>query len=226
MFDEYENILDADNFLTKQMYYITRFKELLKEIYQNYELLIRDNIKVPKIENKIRDILVDNYLKKNISNCTFKKEEANNLGRVDIFVQETLTDDKPQFIVECKILDDENIDGTEGLNAKYIKNGIQRFLTEHYCLETDFRINAMIGFIVNKLNILNNIGSINRLTDKLLNNLVIVKQEIFLESDNLYKSIYSTYNNKEFIIYHQMMDFSLNLKVNDKKNIQKNRKAN
>ncbi len=212
MFNEYENTLDANNFLTKQMNYITRFKALLKEIYQNYELLIKDKIKVPINENKIRDILVDNYLSKNISNYIFKKEESNNLGRVDIFVQETFTDDKPKFIIECKILDDKKINGTEGLNAKYIKNGIQRFLTEHYFLENDFRISAIIGFVVSKLDILNNIDSINKLTDKLLNNLVVIKQKIFLESDNLYKSIYTTCNNKEFIVYHQMMDFSLNIK--------------
>ncbi|MEA2098500.1 MAG: PD-(D/E)XK nuclease domain-containing protein [Campylobacterota bacterium] len=218
MFNEYENILDANNFLTKQMNYITRFKELLKEIYQNYEILIRDKIKVPRKENEIRDILVDDYLSKNISNYTFEKEENNNLGRVDIFIQDTLTEDKPKFIIECKILDNKNTDGMEGLNAKYIKNGIQRFLTEHYFLENNFKINAMIGFVVSNLSITNNIVSINILTDKLLKNLVVVKQNIISESDNLYKSIYSTCNNKEFSIYHQMMDFSLNIKGNEETN--------
>jgi len=216
MFNDFESSIKANEFLTSKMNYITRFKELLKEIYQNYELLIKDKIKVPKKENIIRDVLVDNYLSKNISNYTFKKEEPNNLGRVDIFVQETLTDDNPNFIIECKVLDCENINGIEGLNAKYIKNGIQRFLTEHYFLENDFKINAMIGFVVSKLDIVVNIDSINRLTKKLLNNLVVVKQSIVLESDNLYKSIYTTYNDKEFTIYHQMMDFSLNICVDGK----------
>jgi len=216
MFNDFESSIKANEFLTSKMNYITRFKELLKEIYQNYELLIKDKIKVPKKENIIRDVLVDNYFSKNISNYTFKKEEPNNLGRVDIFVQETLTDDNPNFIIECKVLDCENINGIEGLNAKYIKNGIQRFLTEHYFLENDFKINAMIGFVVSKLDIVVNIDSINRLTKKLLNNLIVVKQSIVLESDNLYKSIYTTYNDKEFTIYHQMMDFSLNICVDGK----------
>ena len=114
MFDEYITSINASEFLTNRLNYITRFKELLKEIYQNYELIIKDKIKVPKNENKIRDILVDNYLSKNIDNYTFKKEEQNNLGRVDIFIQEDFTENKPEFIIECKILNNKNINGTEG----------------------------------------------------------------------------------------------------------------
>ncbi len=211
MFDEYISSINASEFLTNRLNYITRFKNLLKEIYQNYKLLIRDKIQVPKKENDIRDILVDNYLTKNIHNYTFKKEEANNLGQVDIFIQETLIDKNAEFIIECKVLDNGKKDGVTGKNAEYIKNGIQRFLTEHYFLENEFRINAMIGFIVEKIDIVKNIDSINDLTNKLLNNLVIVNQKIFLEDENIYKSIYTTCNNKEFIIYHQMMDFSDNI---------------
>jgi len=216
MNNEFENELNADIFSTNRMNYITQFITLLKDIYKNYEQLIKDKIKVPNKENKIRDVLVDDYLNKNINDYTFKKEKKNKLGRVDIFIQETFTEDKPMFIIECKILNNKNIDGIEGLNAKYIKNGIQRFLTEHYFLENNFKTNAMIGFVVSNLNITDNIISINKLTAKLFNNLVVVKQKILLESDNLYKSLYATCNNKEFTIYHQMMDFSLNLEISKK----------
>ena len=74
MFNDFESSIKANEFLTSKMNYITRFKELLKEIYQNYELLIKDKIKVPKKENIIRDVLVDNYFSKNISNYTLKKK--------------------------------------------------------------------------------------------------------------------------------------------------------
>ncbi|PCH99540.1 MAG: hypothetical protein COB76_05465 [Alphaproteobacteria bacterium] len=57
------------------------------------------------------------------------------------------------------------------MNAKYIKNGIQRFLTEHYCSYNNFYVNAMIGFITEKINIVENINSINVLSEKLFNNL-------------------------------------------------------
>ena len=215
MFDDYENNLNADSFLTPKMNYMTRFKNLLQQIYENYKILIRDKIKVPKDENKIRDILVDDYLSKNISNYNFKKEKKNNLGRVDIFVQDTFTYDKPEFIIECKILDNTNLNGGEGLNAKYIKNGIYRFVSEHYFLDNDFKINAMIGFVVEKLDIFQNIESINILTNKIFNNTVEIKQKILLEEKNIYQSIYRTYvyGEKEFIVYHQMMDFSDNILI-------------
>ena len=92
MFDEYEDNLNTDSFLTSKTNYMTRFKNLLKQIYENYKLLIIDKIRVPRNENKIRDILVDDYLSKNILNYNFRKEEQNNLGRVDIFIQESLTE--------------------------------------------------------------------------------------------------------------------------------------
>ncbi len=205
--------LQARQFDLQKDEYHSEFIKLLHKIYQNYELIIKDKIAIPKNENKIRDILVDDYLSKNITNYTFKKEEQNNLGRVDIFVQEGFTDEKPEFIIECKVLDDKNLNGLEGLNSKYIKNGIQRFITEHYFLENDFRTNAMIGFVVEKLNIVQNIESINILTDRLFNNIIEIKQKIFLEDNNTYKSEYITLTNgrKEFIVYHQMMDFSDNI---------------
>lgn len=210
MFGEYTTTLDANDFLSKRINYITRFKELLKEIYKNYKELIKDKIKVPKSENKIRDILVDEYLKKNIDGYKFEKEKKNNLGQVDIFIQKTLTNEKPEFIIECKILNNKNRDGVEGSNSKYIKNGIQRFLTEHYFSYNKFYVNAMIGFVVEKIDIVENINSINNLSKKLLNNLVEITEQIELIDVNIYQSQYLTMNNKKFIIYHQMMNFSTN----------------
>ena len=71
MFDEYSNVLDASNFLTKRINYITRLKNLLKEIFENYKQLLKDKIKLSKDENRISDILVDNYFSKNINNLQF-----------------------------------------------------------------------------------------------------------------------------------------------------------
>ncbi|RLA78995.1 MAG: hypothetical protein DRG78_13840 [Epsilonproteobacteria bacterium] len=211
MFNEYTASLDADSFLTKRLNYITRFKELLKEIYKNYKQLFKDKIKVPKDENGIRDILVDKYLSKNIDGYKFEKEKYNNLGRVDIFIETTFTDEKPEFIIECKILDNDNLEGTTGKNSEYIKNGIQRFLTEYYFSYNDFYVNAMIGFVTEKIDIVKNINSINNLSKKLLNNLVDITQQITLVDTNIYQSQYLTCNKKEFIVYHQMMNFSDNL---------------
>jgi len=198
----------AKLFIYKQEKYKNKFLKLLREIYKNYLLIIKDKIKIPKDENKIRDILVDDYLSKNIKNYNFEKEQQNNHGRVDIFIQETLTDDKPEFIIECKVLDANSMTSKDKLNGKYISNGILRFLTEHYYLDNNFHINAMIGFVFDKVDITKNINSINELSKKILNNLCEITQKIELIDIEIYQSQYKTYNNKEFIVYHQMMNFS------------------
>ena len=205
--------LVADKYSMARIHYNIRFKKLLKNIYNCYETMIIDGVKLSKNENKIRDILVDDYLKIKITDYKFKSEEKNNFGRVDIYVIDNFYNDKPHFIIECKLLNNKNQDGGEGLNAKYIENGIKRFLTEHYFIENNFKTNSMIAFIVSDMNIKENINSINELTLKKFKNLVDVTQKIILDKKNIYKSSYQTGKPvKDFHIYHLMMDFSRNLK--------------
>jgi hypothetical protein len=204
-------LLQAKQFNFRKDEYNDKFLKLLNKIYQNYEQIINDNIQVPKNENRIRDILVDDYLSKNVKDYIFMKEEQNNLGRVDILIRDNIGIEKPDFIIECKLLDNRNVEGTEGLNAKYIKNGIYRFLTEHYYSYNNFYVNAMIGFVVENIDIIENIKNINYLSKKLLNNLVDITKQIEPINKNTYRSEYLTKNNKRFVIYHQMMDFSDNI---------------
>lgn len=212
MFEDFEESLNATEFQTASENYHFQFKELLLSIYDSYLLIIRDGVVVAKNENKIRDILVDEYLSSNIKNYVFKKEEQNNLGRVDIYIIDTFTDEKPHFIIECKLLDNKNRDGKDGLNGKYVQNGIHRFLTEHYYLENSFKTNSMIAFIVVDIGIEDNIESINKLSRKFFKNLVEIRQEISLDEENIYKSSYQTGKpEKNFHIYHLMMDFSKNV---------------
>lgn len=206
--DLFENQLDASNFDMARDVYIHDFKNLLLKIYACYEKMLNTENNIPVCENKIRNLLVDNYLSKEISDYTFKKEEKNNLGRVDIYIIDNLYSTKPHFIIECKLLDDKNTDGVQGLNAEYIKNGIQRILTEYYYVENNYFTNAMIGFIVKNINAEDNIQKINVLVEKLLKNLIHIKQNISKDKPNLYQSIYKTLANKEFVVYHLMMDFS------------------
>jgi hypothetical protein len=210
--NDFDTLLDASLFSQAEFEYHNDFTNLLSSIYSSYENMTHNESSLPRNENKIRDILVDKYLKKEINDYEFKKEEDNNLGRVDIYIIDTLDNSKPHFIIECKILDDKNTNGVEGKNSEYIKNGIQRLLTEHYYIKNSFYTNAMIGFIIEDINIENNNESINILVTKLLNNLITVISPIALEKNNIYKSIYKTGNDKEFIIYHLMMDFSKNIK--------------
>lgn len=209
---EYEDNVNANGYIYRKLHYQIRFKSLLLEIYLCYKQMITEKISIPKNENSIRNILVDDYLSININDYEFKKEEKNNLGRVDIYIIDNLTDAKPHFIIECKLLDNKNINGKDGLNGKYITNGVLRFLTEHYYLENNFNINAMIGFVVEKLDISYNIESINELTEKIFKNIVEIKQPIRAEKEYIYQSFYQTGKpEKDFSVYHLMMDFSDNL---------------
>jgi len=212
MFSDFDDNLDATLYTYRKLHYQIRFKVLLLKIYSSYEQMVLDNQFVPKNENKIRDILMDNYLTKRVEAYRFKKEEGNNLGRVDIYIVETMNDDKPEFIIECKLLDNKKLQGITGKNSAYIKDGIQRFLTEHYFSYNNLYTNAMIGFIIEKIDIVSNIENLNILSDKCFNNSFDIHQKIELLDNNIYQSIYRTINNKEFIVYHLMMDFSKKIK--------------
>ena len=70
----------------------------------------------------------------------------------------------------------------------------------------------MIAFIVSDIDIIENIKAINQLTKKFFNNIIAITQEIILEEKNIYKSSYQTGKpEKDFHIYHLMMDFAKNI---------------
>ena len=192
--------------------YNRRFKILLLKIYQSYEQILIDNQCVPKHEDEITKILVDRYLIK-LDEYTFRREKANNLGIVDIYIVEDFSDSKPEFIIECKVLKNENLQGVNGKNAEYIKNGIYRFLNGHYFLSNNFYINAMVGFIIDNLDSTQNIDNLNLVSKNIIGEVVDITKEITLEEPNLYKSTYMTIKEKNFIIYHLMMDFSKNIQT-------------
>ena len=135
--------------------------------------MIKDNVSVPSNdENRIRDILLLNYLKKreiknkvNLENYRFDREipEDFTKGRVDIRVlsKNDFEIDEAYYVIECKRLDNNKKSGTSGLNGEYIKEGIMRFITEYY--SSYYSINGMIGFVVERMNIANNIRNINGL---------------------------------------------------------------
>lgn len=120
-------------------------------------------------------------------------------------------------MIECKRLDDKNQEGKNGLNAKYIKNGICRFVTRKY--SSYFGINGMMGFIVKKVDINDNISKINTLLDKDLidddKKTVNANTTQKIEPINIkcdfnycYTSKHQINFKKEIILYHMMLDFS------------------
>ncbi len=195
--EELELDLDATAFIQSETIYENTFKNLLLNIYSCYEYMIADKVKVPKNdENKIRDTLYE-YISEtkirneicNIYGFLLDKEVDEKTGRVDLKIKDIndFENYKAYYIIECK-----RLDGKSTLNNHYITNGVDRFLTGYY--SSYYGLNAMLGFIVEKIDI-----------DENLNKMSISLNSI--ESNKLYSS-----NHSSLKLFHLMMDFSNSLK--------------
>jgi hypothetical protein len=217
--------LNASIFQYNSESYELEFENILDGITTCYHMMIKDNVILPNDENKIRDTLRKNYLNNReirdkisfTAKYNFEREtlEDNDLGRVDIKIttQNTLTEPNAYFIIECKRLNNENVTGVSGLNAEYIKNGIKRFVDGKY--SSYHRLNGMIGFVVQQMDISENISNINNL---LANNFADANTKTFLTSTTFiknfnyqYHSIHKDVNKKTIKLYHLMFDFSKNM---------------
>lgn len=221
--------LNAFAFQYKNDPYELEFERILTGITACYKMMIKDNVSVPSNdENRIRDILYNNYLNNNkirsslklthyIFDCEVAEyDKGGNLaGHLDLKIstQNRFIESNAYYSIECKRLDNQNLTGDTGLNAKYIKEGIMRFVTEQYSSHRG--VNGMIGFVVEQINIDNNIKSINRLltnnfktanTQKKLTPVAFIKKFSYS-----YYSIHNDIEDKKIKLYHLMFDFSANL---------------
>ena len=215
------NNLDATNFSGSIPFYDVNFENILSKITICYYKMIENKEPLFKDENKIRDVLVNDYL----NNPKIKKElkleyfinpevpEKNN-KRPDIKFQSPNTFYNPEqyYSIECKVLNNENLTGKTGLNAKYVENGIYRFTSNYY--SSFYRVNAMIGFIIEKLDTHKNIENINVILQS--NNAINTTKEItsssFIEDFKYhYHSEHLDESNQKLRIYHLMLDFSENM---------------
>ncbi len=189
-----------------------------------YQLMKTDKVVLENDENKIRDSLLLNYLKKDrvrididLLQWHFEREVQENysIGRTDIKIisPNTFLKQDAYYILECKRLNSTNTSGTSGLNAEYIKNGIGRFTSKYY--SSYHRVNAMIGFVVDDIEIHKNTKSINLL---LKNSFKSIKTTKEITKDNFindfeyhYHSIHTDKDNDELKIYHLMFDFHENI---------------
>ena len=219
------NNLNASNYEYSNNFYDAEFKDILSKIISCYYLMLDDKVSLTNSENDIRDILLLNYLKKNkvrkkigLINYLFDREvpEDIGVGRTDIKIQtiNTFIDSNAYYIIECKRLDSVNLEGTTGLNAKYIKNGIYRFVTNAY--SSYYKINGMIGFIVQEIDIHTNITSINNLLQNNFISCITTKalhnKDIGLENFNYCYCSKHGQSGNDILIYHLMLDFSNNIK--------------
>lgn len=199
--DELEHNLDATHFNPAVNNYQSEFQDLIAGLYFCYELMLLDKIELPyNDENKIRDILLANYLNNNelrqrfgLINFLFDPEVPVNSGRSDIKIQtkDTFLDTNAFYIIECK-----RLDGNSTLNKAYVKDGIDRFTTNYksenheYYYPSNNGINGMIGFVIKNINIDNNMQKIGNFFNT-------------IENHKLYDS-----NHKNCKLFHLMINIS------------------
>ena len=215
--------LNASGYKHSDAFYNAEFENILSKIITCYNLMLNDNVSLSNDENKIRDVLLLNYLKNNavrrkieLTDYLFDREvpEDRTIGRTDIKIQtlNTFQDTAAYYTIECKRLDNSNPTGTTGLNAKYIQNGITRFVSKTY--STYYKTNGMIGFVVGSIDIHKNVESINTLLKSSFTETnttqVLVNRSIVSDFNFSYYSTHSI-DGEEIIIYHLMFDFTKNI---------------
>ncbi len=213
--------IDASPFEYNSIFYDQEFEIILCKITLCYQMMIKNDVKVPNDENYIRDILLFQFLKNDeirreigLLDYQFDREtlEDNTLGRTDIRVitQDTFQIQAAYYIIECKRLNNQNLIGISGLNAEYIKEGIMRFVNGKYSIY--YRVNGMIGFVVEDMKIEQNIENINTLLTNQFpkaNTKAIIKKASFIENfEYQYFSIHNDNKKSLFKLYHLMFDFS------------------
>jgi hypothetical protein len=221
--------LSAEGFIHNAKTYTEEFRHLLIGIVSCYNMMIKDNIKLPNDENEIRDKILIDYLNNDdirkttgLTEFAFNREVPENKtkGRTDIKV-EIRNGFRPvaaYYIIECKRLDDKNVLGVSGLNADYIKDGVCRFVNR--CYSTYCGINGLIGFVVSKLDIDANTAHINMLSTTKINcNMVReIRKEYFIPHfEYHYSSKHKDRENTPFTLYHLMLDYSSNVESRAKK---------
>lgn len=200
--------------------YQNEFEKILSKIITCYRLMLVNSVTLSNDENSIRDVLLINYLKNNsirnkigLTDYLFDREvpEDATIGRTDIKIQtlNSFTDTSAYYLIECKRLNAINPNGSTGLNAKYIESGMYRFTSKMY--STHYKTNGLIGFIVEPINISENITSINNLLKNTFIEANTTKElqyrELVPKFDFSYCSTHYV-DGTDIVIYHLMLDFS------------------
>lgn len=216
-----KNKLDASQFVFRDKICSTELETILSKVTTCYEKMITSGKIIPKNdENGIRDILLLDYLKSpdvkkelDLENYLFDRETSENIsnGRVDIRIMpiNPFISDEAYYIIECKRLDNQARRGVSGLNYKYINNGIQRLTTGFY--SSYYKMNSMIGFVVESLDIHSNVNDINYLLENNFKNIdttSLLSKDSFIDNfDYQYSSSHLTNESQELKLLHLMFNF-------------------
>lgn len=200
--------------------YRANFEKITTYILDICALIVEDyekrQLKLPNDENKIRSIMLEEYMNKQkdvhgMSGYKFELEVPENyagsgqhIGRVDIRVllKSDFEKDDAYYIIECK-----RIDGSSDLNKKYVKEGVARFVTEKY--SSYYGRNIMLGFVVKKIDVSSNAKLIEEIQNADLNQQMHGNFE-FIESEGVtesYKCMYRIHSG-EVELRHIFSDYS------------------
>lgn len=218
---------NAKGFIFAEFSVEKTIRNILSKVALCCDLLIENysekSVLIPNNENEIRDLLHYNYLNENKIRDKFNLKEYLFLpevpeitekdgirGRTDIRVlikSRSFENVNEYFTIECK-----RVDGGSDLNKKYINNGISRFVDDNQPLYLSyFGFNSMIGFVVNDIDITQNIKEINNLIDTEFKH-VSCKNPLEFEAGIKHCSfIFSSSHEsqkKQLKLYHLMIDFS------------------
>ena len=217
--------IDASPFKENARYYYEReFLLILSKIVLCYKKIISNGERLKNNEDNIRDYIHNNYLNNKVVRSELNlcyhfecepKEYGSSEGYLDIkiFNDNIFSNPQEYYILECKRLNNQNKRGKNGLNGKYIKDGILRFVKKKY--SSFHRINGMIGFVVEKMDIGSNVMDINYLLSNRFTEANTTSQIIsidFIEDFTFqYFSKHKDIDKSDFKLYHLMLDFSDNL---------------
>lgn len=217
--------IDASAFKENARFYYEReFLIILSKIILCYKKIISHGEKVENNEGKIRDYIHNNYLNNQAVRSELNlfyhfecepKEYGSSEGYLDIkiFNANIFSNPSEYYIIECKRINNQNKRGRDGLNGKYIKDGILRFVQKKY--SSFHRINAMIGFVVEQMDIDGNISEINYLLSNMYSEANATTQissiDVIAKFKFQYFSEHKDIDQSCFKLYHLMLDFSDNL---------------
>ena len=206
------DMANAGNFRYRSLFVNGEFVALLEGFVNIYGMIVKSGIRLKNDEKTIRKEIVCYLKNKNYANSIepFKNysidaevEEGDGFLDLKITPRRPLVDPMDYFSIECKRLDNKNQRGRTGLNARYVKDGINRYKEEKYT--TYHGCNGMFGFIVADMKISHNTQYINTF----LNKAERLKQvNVISGFEDSYLSKHSTVSGKQIVLYHLMFDFS------------------
>ena len=213
--------LNASAFTHNTVFYDAEFEIVLSKIVSCYHQMLADKVILNNNENSIRDLMLYGYLKNQqfklqhqLTNYLFDSELPENSGRIDIRVMPVnpFVSDDAYYIFECKRLDAKRRTGTSGLNGEYISEGICRFVSEKYSCY--YSVNGMIGFVVEPIDLHDNVDSINTLLSSQYPQANTIAGLSLRQVDSNFDFSYFSTHSCTFgsvTLYHLMFDFSLNI---------------